>query len=70
MTTSVTVQVAGHVVAVTERRVTEGEVGHNVDERVTTMRVHGETRIFYAHSGQSLVIAETGETSEVPVQEE
>lgn len=63
MTTSVTVTVAGHQVAVTERRVTEGEVGHNVDDVVTTMRNTGETQTFYAHSSQKLLIEETGEAS-------
>ena len=70
MTTTVTVTVAGHQVAITERRVTEGEVGHNVDDQVTTLRVTGESRTFYAHSGQKLLIEETGENAEPAPTEE
>lgn len=58
MTTAVTVTVAGHQVDVTEA--TPG----NTEGTTTTLKTKGETRTFYAHSGNAIGIAEREEASE------
>ncbi len=63
MTTTVTVQVAGHKVLVTERQVTEGQEGHNVTENEVTLERQGQTNTFYVHGSNSLVIKELDEAS-------
>lgn len=64
MTTTVTVQVAGHKVLVTERQVTEGQEGHNVNENEVILERQGQTGTFYCvHGINSLVIKELDEAS-------
>ena len=63
MTTPVVVTVAGHKVAVTENRVTQGEEGHNVDDTVTTLDTVGQSATFHATKGQRIIIEELDEQS-------
>lgn len=61
MTTTVTVTPAGHHVSVTERQVSEGEVGHNVTENTVTLEPGGAASTFYVHGQNTLVISELAE---------
>lgn len=63
MTTTVTVTVARHKVLVTQRRITPGEEGHNVQEFDTMLDLHGDTRQFVSFDGQTLLIKELPEAS-------
>jgi hypothetical protein len=63
MTTTVTVTVARHKVLVTQRRITPGEEGHNVEDVETTLDLHGTTRQFVSFDGQQIIVKELPEAS-------
>lgn len=63
MTTTVTVTVAAHEVIVTEMTATEGEQGHAIAQNTVVLSVTGQTRQFYAHAAQKIIVEETSKAA-------